>query len=265
MKKKKTDSISSRAMKNGSVNILLFIYCISKGFYHYVYHTIYTVPMSIYASSYISHSQFIKKYKRNILLDRIPLIDTTGVTPIARLFNASEAGSLAASWWRAIKCVTLTETPSRLHGSKLQLRPTTVDLWKWWPRSARISTPSERYAHIRRGASFQDQDERGWKSLPSSVDSAPRTARAAYVCDLLPWMQPTEQPGGARLQPGAPIRSRGLVIIAACNLRDSIIATFKEILTLPLRESLRFASRKCLLEIEHVASKFCRLIKFTRT
>lgn len=63
--------------------------------------------------------------------------------------------------------------------------------------------------------------------LPRHSQNELRARPMCAYCNLLPRMQPTEQPGGARLQPGAPIRSRGLVIIAGCNLRDGIIATFK--------------------------------------
>jgi len=65
-------------------------------------------------------------------------------------------------------------------------------------------------------------------------------------------MQPTEQPGGARLQPGAPIRSRGLVIIAKYNLRDGIIAIFKR----DSHPGRAFTTRESLLEIKDAASKF---------
>lgn len=97
-----------------------------------------------------------------IEVNRTLLIDAAGGsrTSIACLLSMSKAVSLAACWWRAIRRVTLTETPLRVRCSKLQLRLTTVDLWKWQSRlGARISSPSGRYARIRRSRIRMNEDE----------------------------------------------------------------------------------------------------------
>lgn len=183
------------------------------------------------------------------------MIDGTGVAPIACYLMHPSRILGEATRWRAIKCTTLTKTPS---WQQIAIK---ADDGGFMKMMASLGVYIHAIGEVRAYPSFcAIVPGWGWTRMKVLAFLRRHCSQnepcAAYVCDLLPCMQPTEQPSSACLQPGAPIRSRGLVIIAEYNLRDGIIAIFKG-------DSHPFAgwafmTHESPLEIENVASKFCR-------